>query len=263
MDRAVKKQELPIGADFVDNNGKFGKGEYAVFPICQWTDNKKDRFKFVGTAFFISWNGLFLTAKHNLCNPDGKLYDYLFAIHLTEGNKYFFREILNITLHDIADIAIGSLKNMKHKITGEALQNKNLKLDFSICGYGDMVATFAYPKVIIDTSEDNIYAKFNTNWEFGKIIEVFPNGRDKVMLPGPCYRSNLKIVSGTSGGPVANSQGKIIGVNSTGWDGTDDSYISMIKPILNFDLKNIVRINGKVIQSIKIEEIISMGLIPT
>jgi hypothetical protein len=46
----------------------------------------------------------------------------------------------------------------------------------------------------------------------GRVIEVFPNGRDKFLLPFPCFQIDCKINSGMSGGPVYNESGKVCGV---------------------------------------------------
>ncbi len=67
-------------------------------------------------------------------------------------------------------------------------------------------------------------------------MEYLPEGRDRVMLPGPCYRSDMVIHHGASGGPVAGPSGSVFGVNVTGFDGTDDSYISRIDELLSLEI---------------------------
>lgn len=79
---------------------------------------------------------------------------------------------------------------------------------------------------------------FNPDFYEGRIIEHLSNGRDKIMLPGPCYRTDMRIHHGASGGPVAcGMKGKVFAINSTGIDGTSDFYISKIDAILELKIK--------------------------
>ena len=75
-------------------------------------------------------------------------------------------------------------------------------------------------------------------WREGKIIEHFPDGRDRVLLPGECYRTNMEILHCASGGPVADNNGKVFGINSTGWSGANDSFVSRISSILDLAVPN-------------------------
>lgn len=51
------------------------------------------------------------------------------------------------------------------------------------------------------------------------------------MHPNACYQTNMKILSGASGGPVFNSAGNVIGVNSTSFT-VDPPYTSFISSIV-------------------------------
>jgi len=66
-----KKKPLPTSANFIDGNGKEGNGVYAVLPICQYADSSKRLINFIGTAFFIKRNEVFLTAKHVVEDQNG------------------------------------------------------------------------------------------------------------------------------------------------------------------------------------------------
>ena len=73
----------------------------------------------------------------------------------------------------------------------------------------------------------------------GEVQEYLPNGRDRVMLPGRCYRTNIFIHAGASGGPVFDPNGYVFGVNSTGFDGTDLSYVSRINEIFQLVIDDV------------------------
>jgi len=236
-----RKKPLPIDANFIDGTGKKGNGAYAVFPICQYEGDSKNLIRFIGTAFFIRENGVFLTAKHVTHDPDGNNFPDLFGVHLTEDKIFFFRKLRNLTSHPEADVAAGNLETMTHKSDkNRILMNKTLKCDYRFQHLGGMVSTFAYPKTKkYPYAEDDLSKLIlDTNWEFGNILETYPTGRDSVMLPSSCYRTDMKIASGASGGPVINRHGKVIGINSTGFDGTSDSYVSSIVSALELKFPN-------------------------
>ncbi|MBP2278439.1 serine protease [Sphingopyxis sp. SE2] len=46
----------------------------------------------------------------------------------------------------------------------------------------------------------------------GAILEVWPQGRDRVMAPRPCFAAALATVGAMSGGPVLDADGKMIGI---------------------------------------------------
>jgi len=66
----------------------------------------------------------------------------------------------------------------------------------------------------------------------GEFEEMHPQSRDAIMLPFPCYRSSISIPAGASGGPVFDSKGRVFGVNRTGYDGTEVSYLARVEEAL-------------------------------
>jgi hypothetical protein len=51
-----------------------------------------------------------------------------------------------------------------------------------------------------------------------KIQEVHPSGRDRGMLPFPCFRTDAFFAPGMSGGPIARPDGRVVGVVSAGYE---------------------------------------------
>lgn len=66
----------------------------------------------------------------------------------------------------------------------------------------------------------------------GRVVQCFPNGRDRSMLPNPCFEAELDIWGGMSGGAVVNSHGELVGIASTSVTAISrTSYVSLLTPI--------------------------------
>src|ERR1700688_2754778 len=80
----------------------------------------------IGTGFFVSTHGLFVTAKHVLAEvideagiPTGGLS----VFQLFDGDRYVYRPISRFTTNSVSDVAIGFLAPMSQRATGEHFQN--------------------------------------------------------------------------------------------------------------------------------------------
>jgi hypothetical protein len=65
----------------------------------------------------------------------------------------------------------------------------------------------------------------------GPVIDRYPNGRD-TRLPGPCLAVECAVPGGTSGGPVFDSRGYLVGLLSASYDGAEISFVSHLWPAL-------------------------------
>ena len=79
----------------------------------------------------------------------------------------------------------------------------------------------------------------NVQSSIGTVIEHYIDGRDRCMLPGPCFAVGVGAPGGLSGGPVFDETGRLAGIlsSSLGPSENDISFVSMIHPILveNFE----------------------------
>jgi len=66
----------------------------------------------------------------------------------------------------------------------------------------------------------------------GRVIDKFPDGRDRTMLPGPCLAVECEAQGGMSGGPVFDDRGYLVGVVSSSYEGSEISFVSHIWPAL-------------------------------
>jgi hypothetical protein len=70
----------------------------------------------------------------------------------------------------------------------------------------------------------------------GNVTSCYPEGRDRAVLPFPCFEVQSQSFSGMSGGPAFDSNGRIIGMVTSSLKGEDGeldvSYVSLLWPIL-------------------------------
>jgi hypothetical protein len=74
---------------------------------------------------------------------------------------------------------------------------------------------------------------FMTRMECGHVKTIFSEARDSVMLPFPCFQSEMPIYGANSGGPVFDAKGRICGINCTSYEGTDISFHIPIEGVLD------------------------------
>lgn len=80
---------------------------------------------------------------------------------------------------------------------------------------------------------------YMTRMETGHVREIFTRARDSVMLPFPCFQSDIPIYSANSGGPVFDVKGRICGVNCSSYEGTDISFHIPINAVLELFARDI------------------------
>lgn len=246
-----------IGAK--DGNGNIVDPCVTIFPILKQA--KDTRFYLIGTGFFIADNGIFATAKHvllDVIDANGIQTHPIVLIQFL-GGSYIIRPILRCTSHDVADISVGIAAPMNHNILGTPLNNKVLRLTQRIPASGEAVCTYAYPKSVIkhdEVQELHFYPDFFD----GITQEHYPNGRDSVLMPGPCVQTSMHVHGGASGGPVFDPFGKVCGVNSTGFENDDLSFITPIHTIENLLLAD-VRIPNNNSGQVRVRELIEGSFI--
>lgn len=226
---------------FNTGEGEKVDGSGAIFPIIKVEFTGE--MDFLGTGFFIANNGLFVTARHVIeavFDPkSNQPRSGISIIHLPGDGTYFIRPILRGGLHRIEDLAVGVVAPMIRNSDGAPLKNKILNLNLNDVAIGSHVMTFAYPRSKRFEMETGQAFNAVSNFYDGRIIEHFPKGRDRIMLPGACYRTDMAIHHGASGGPVFSSDGRVFALNSTGYDGTQDSYVSSIGGVLDLEIDDI------------------------
>jgi hypothetical protein len=136
--------------------------------------------------------------------------------------------------------------------------NPVLTLDMGVPAIGTRVVTYAYPKHSNIIGKDFQKIHFKPTWYDGYLQEYFPDGRDKTMLPGPCYRTSIHMHGGASGGPVFSPNGLVFGINSTGFSDTDISYVSRVSDIQHLVIHD-VSMGGSPPGPVRISELVRAG----
>jgi hypothetical protein len=208
-----------------------------IFPIFK-VDNK-NCYHLIGTGFYIADNGIMVTAKH-VIEDAIKSNLSLETLHF-EGENWVLRKVDFFTLHSDADIAIVHLKGLIFKKSGLPLINSKLKIGYCKPKEGDHLYTYAYPKTSVAYEDIQRFNVVPTTFD-GYVSDAYPNGRDRVMLPSACYLVQMDIKGGASGGPVMDSSGAVVAINSTSFNYPNDdigtTFVSCFQDVLEMDFNS-------------------------
>jgi Trypsin-like peptidase domain len=189
-------------------------------------------FKYVGTAFNMAPDGLFVTAAHSLEGRNGALYwqekypgSHIVVIWVGSGAGEDVPDLLGGPMwvtswtkyeqpeSDLALLRAGVLKN------GEPYPLPTLRLSTRLPRVGERIAGLGYPnpKVESDTSTPElreITLDHSLHVAVGEIREMYEERRDALMMPFAGFQTEAVFESGMSGGPVFNEDGFVCGVIS-------------------------------------------------
>ena len=99
---------------------------------------------------------------------------------------------------------------------------------------GERLWAFGYRHQLIDNGAASISPIVSS----GLVTAAFPHGRGERM-PSPCFEVNMDTLGGMSGGPVVNSDGYLVGIVSSSFEG-GPSYITLIWDTLRFSVKGTI-----------------------
>jgi hypothetical protein len=246
---------------FRGSDGQITDDTRAIFPILKQEGSDP---VVVGTGFYISHNGIFVTARHCFESCPGQISEKAsFAVfHLLPGNQYTWRPVLRAWHSSIADVAVGVAAPMQHNETSGSLSNDVMTLTTERPAIGAHVATYAYAGSSFHKFETHKELRLQPDFYEGQIFDYFPNGRDKSSVNWPVFETSLHIHGGASGGPVVNERGTVFAINTSSFEGAlDVSYVTPIDFILDAIVeKVVVDINAGPV-SMTIKELARRGFI--
>jgi len=234
--------------------------KHSIFPILK--RHKSGEFIFLGTGFFVATTGIFVSASHVFSDVirDPEV-DAFFILQFQESNVYCPRPITSCVQHDIVDIAVGFCAPMTHNETGDPYFNPVLRLSRRRARIGEPLFTYAYPATELRGTMPT-QVKVSPTYFDGVVTEYHETKRDNFLMPYPCYRTNIAIHGGASGGPVFGFNGRVIGINSTSiQDHEDISYVCRIEDIMNLGMDNVVFNGDGKPQRATVADLVSKGIV--
>lgn len=184
--------------------------------------------------------GLLLTATHVLEEFNADL-PPVFLTFLPEGGRaWLCRETSTVSgmvefAHErrkVSDISLVSCT-----LNSEGYEQQPLMLgpmQVALPKIGDRLWAYGYRHQFIDGGAASVTPVVTS----GLVTQVFPHGRGQ-HLPSPCVEVEMDTLGGMSGGPVVNSDGFVVGIVSTSFDG-GPSFITLVWEAMRFDIRSAV-----------------------
>ncbi len=227
--------------------------EMLVFPIIKalfYTDGS-EKHKLIGTGFFLD-DRRFFSAKHvfegrgsasDLEGATGIAVYCVHAVNLDRKPVARHLDLASVDFHRDTDIASGLVEMNQFgrsdpSITDEELRHTAFfsKAMTDAVPVGTAIYTVAYPLAVVsDVTDGAMHIHAQSDAYEGTITKHYPEGRDKVMLPWPCYETDMQVMGGASGGPViiSGSSGVVFAVNCTGTEPHSVSHVTSLAPLVN------------------------------
>lgn len=232
---------------------EFNQMSACVMPVMVVGD---DQLELVGTAFSFT-TGYIMTATHVLDVIVDRVMEHpsrwgaVFMLKSGEvwGDALFgaMLPISKITIPGAAspsarvrsDIGIAQLRLPTDIGTQQIIQPGHLSLSFLPPAVGERVLALGYPHWSATFSDGNLSDLIPTMGKaVGEVEEIWPTGRDRILLPQPSFSVGALWTGGMSGGPVVNTQGHVCGVISRGFEmieGLDSiAFASLLAPTVGF-----------------------------
>jgi hypothetical protein len=207
----------PASWNFVTSHGPLPNPVGHTFPLL--SHDHQGLWRLVGTGFYISADGLFVTAAHVVEDvlKQGRQVAPLVIMHLWSESgmfgpqSYLLRPITQCWIGDTADIVLGVAAQATNNRTGQTLSHWSWPLSWKPPVVGQVANTYAFPNHSIRQELGTQRIRFKPALYSGTIAEV-GEWRDRVLVPYPFMQASFRIHGAASGGPVAAAS-VVVGVN--------------------------------------------------
>ena len=214
----------------------------------------------IGTGFWITETGHLITAWHVIednIGQDGVDRGPIYAMQALGNGKAIPRVLRKSHKHKIFDLALSETQVFGGP---HAYPTQPLPMTLDEPEIGDPLFTYAFlshDQQFCDEKYQGVSTSgfhgllaipdlsltyelsFQARVGFGHLIEIFKEARDRVLLPFPCFQSDIPLYGANSGGPVFNTKGRICAVNCTSFAGQDVSFHIPLKGILELGARDI------------------------
>lgn len=168
-----------------------------------------DRVSKIGTGFIVDPNGIIITNQHVVSETTAS-----YIVITEDGKQYNVIEIVRDDNNDIAVLKIDA-KNLKAIELGDS---DNLLVGQTVIAIGTPLGEYAGSVTTGVISGLNRSVRTSSGW-FGSTTKVYEN----------VIQTDAAVNPGNSGGPLINTEGKVVGVNFATSSGADN--ISFALPI--------------------------------
>jgi len=249
-----------------------------TFPLL--THDAGGLWRLIGTGFYISRDGLFVTARHVIEDvlEDDRQVLPLAIMHLRSESglfgpqEYLLRPVMQSWLGDRADIALGVAARATNSATGAVLEHWTWPLSWKTPSVGTSAATYAFPNHSITRTSSGQLIRFSPELYPGKIREV-GDFRDQLLVPYPYVHVDLHIHPGASGGPVVVFGDGVVGVNCRFMDPDGPGVVAQIRCLQDSFANDAVLLGETVERRVSFAELVSTravtargfsaGMVPT
>lgn len=182
-----------------NSRSPFGFGPFSIFGIPQEEDlETPTEPQSIGSGFLIDKEGLILTNKHVVSNTEGK-----YQVITSTDKKYNVERIYRDPLNDIALLQINTSQNIGNQLAPITLgDSSNLQVGQYVVAIGTALGEFE------NSVTTGVVSGLGRGITAGSPFEGSVERLDNVI------QTDAAISPGNSGGPLLNSSGQVIGVNT-------------------------------------------------
>jgi hypothetical protein len=256
----------PNSWHFVAPHGPLPNPIGHTFPLL--THNANGAWRLIGTGFYVSRDGLFVTARHvidDVFKGDHQVAP-LAIMHLWSESGFFgpqsylLRPIMQCWLGETADIALGVAATAMNKRTGATLSHWSWPLSWRMPSAGAKLATYAFPNHSVQTSSSGQVFRFQPALYPGPVLEV-GDFRDQLLVPYPYMHVGFHIHGAASGGPVGSSGSSVVGVNCRFLNPDGPGVVAQIRCLQNAYIDNAILRGENLERRVTFTELVEAGAV--
>ncbi|TKS61722.1 MAG: serine protease [Nitrospira sp.] len=255
----------PSAWHFAGSQGPLPNPVGHTFPLL--THDSTGAWRLIGTGFYISRDGLFVTARHvidDVLDGDRQILP-LVIMHLRSESglfgpqEYLLRPVMQCWLGDNADVALGVAAHTINNRTGTALVHWSWSLSWVSPPVGSLAATYAFPNHSIEQTASGQLFRFRPDLYRGAILDV-GDFRDGILVPYPYMHVGFHIHGAASGGPVS-SERMVVGVNCRFMDPHGPGVIAQIRCLQDSFIDNAFLLGETLERRVTFSELVAAGAV--
>lgn len=264
-DRRLEGEADPNSWHFSAPHGPLPNLVGHTFPIL--THDVDGRWQLIGTGFYVSSDGLFVTAAHvvEAVLKDDRQISPLVIMHLWSesglfgAQSYLLRPITQCWIGETADIVLGVAAQARNYQTGVSLSHWCWPLSWEMPTVGQHAGTYAFPNHSIELTPSGQKIRFQPGLYPGEILEI-GDFRDRLLVPYPYMNVSFNIHGAASGGPVALGD-TVVGVNSRFMKPVGPGVAAQIRALQDSFVDDAVLLGETIQRRVSFSELINAGVV--